>query len=50
MPAGDLAPDELIAFCRTRLARYKCPKAVELRAELPKTPSGKVLKRELRAS
>ena len=49
VPVGDLAPDELIAFCRTRLARYKCPKAVELRAELPKTPSGKVLKRELRA-
>jgi long-chain acyl-CoA synthetase len=50
VPVGDLAPDELIAFCRTRLARYKCPKAVELRAELPKTPSGKVLKRELRGS
>ena len=50
VPVGDLAPDELIAFCRTRLARYKCPKAVELRAELPRTPSGKVLKRELRAS
>jgi acyl-CoA synthetase (AMP-forming)/AMP-acid ligase II len=49
VPVGDLASDELIAFCRTRLARYKCPKAVELRAELPKTPSGKVLKRELRA-
>jgi acyl-CoA synthetase (AMP-forming)/AMP-acid ligase II len=48
VPAGELAPDELIAFCRSRLARYKCPKVVELRAELPKTPSGKVLKRELR--
>jgi O-succinylbenzoate-CoA ligase len=49
VPAGELAEGELIAFCRTRLARYKCPKSVELRAELPKSPSGKVLKRELRA-
>jgi long-chain acyl-CoA synthetase len=45
---GDVAPDELIAFCRSRLAGYKCPKSVELRSELPKTPSGKVLKRGLR--
>jgi acyl-CoA synthetase (AMP-forming)/AMP-acid ligase II len=47
---GDVEPDELVAFCRARLAGYKCPKSVELRAELPKTPSGKVLKRELRAA
>jgi acyl-CoA synthetase (AMP-forming)/AMP-acid ligase II len=47
---GDVVPEELIAFCRARLAGYKCPKSVELRAELPKTPSGKVLKRELRAA
>jgi acyl-CoA synthetase (AMP-forming)/AMP-acid ligase II len=40
--------EELIAFCRERLARYKCPKSVEYREELPKTPSGKVLKRALR--
>jgi acyl-CoA synthetase (AMP-forming)/AMP-acid ligase II len=49
VPAGELVPDELIAFCRGRLAKYKCPKTVELRDALPKSPSGKVLKRELRA-
>jgi long-chain acyl-CoA synthetase len=40
--------DELIAFARERLAGYKLPRSVELVAELPRTPSGKVLKRELR--
>jgi len=45
-------PDEakLIAFCRSRLAGYKCPKSVDVVETLPRTPSGKVLKRELRAS
>jgi acyl-CoA synthetase (AMP-forming)/AMP-acid ligase II len=41
-------PDELIAFARERLAGYKLPRSVELVDELPRTPSGKVLKRELR--
>jgi long-chain acyl-CoA synthetase len=44
----DVGGDELVAFCRERLAGYKCPKTVEFRDELPKNPSGKVLKRELR--
>jgi O-succinylbenzoate-CoA ligase len=39
---------ELIAFCRERLARYKCPKVVEYRDELPHSATGKVLKRALR--
>jgi acyl-CoA synthetase (AMP-forming)/AMP-acid ligase II len=39
---------ELIAFCRERLAHYKCPTRVELSTALPRNPSGKVLKRELR--
>ncbi len=38
---------ELIDFCRARLADFKCPKQVRLLAELPKGPTGKVLKREL---
>jgi long-chain acyl-CoA synthetase len=42
-------PDELIAFARGRLAGYKLPRSVEFVDELPRTPSGKVLKRELRA-
>ncbi|MET0236555.1 MAG: AMP-binding protein [Kibdelosporangium sp.] len=39
---------ELIAWTRDRLAHFKCPTAVEFVAELPRNPSGKVLKRELR--
>ena len=40
--------EELIAFARSRLAGYKLPRIVEFAAELPRTPSGKVLKRDLR--
>ena len=39
--------EELIAFCRNRLARYKLPREIEFRSELPKTFVGKVLRREL---
>src|SRR5690606_2514547 len=46
----DTAPEELIAWCRERLAAYKCPRTVELVDALPKGPTGKILKRELRAS
>ena len=35
-------------FCRERLAAYKCPRSVEILDELPKTVSGKILRRELR--
>jgi long-chain acyl-CoA synthetase len=34
-------------FCRERLARYKVPKYVEFRQELPKTMVGKILRRQL---
>ena len=47
-PGARPAPEELIAFARERLAGYKLPRSVEMVAELPRTPSGKVLKRELR--
>lgn len=40
--------DELIAYCRERLATYKAPVRVEFRPELPKLPTGKVLRRVLR--
>jgi long-chain acyl-CoA synthetase len=40
--------DELIAFCRERLASYKCPRSVRFEDELPKTSSGKLLRRDLR--
>jgi long-chain acyl-CoA synthetase len=41
-------PEELSAHCRERLAAYKAPRRIEVRAELPKTTSGKILRRELR--
>ena len=41
-------PEELIEHCRRQLARYKVPKDVTLVDALPRNPSGKVLKRELR--
>ena len=41
-------PDELVGWCRERLAGYKVPKTVDVVAELPRNPTGKVLKRELR--
>jgi len=40
---------ELIEWCRERLAHYKCPRAVEVVPALPRNPTGKVLKRDLRA-
>ena len=38
---------ELIAFCKQHLADYKCPKTVRLVKDIPKGPTGKLLKREL---
>jgi long-chain acyl-CoA synthetase len=39
---------ELIAFCRERLAAYKCPRSVDFRADLPRTEAGKLYKRRIR--
>ena len=44
-----VAAEELATFARERLAGYKLPRLFEFVEELPRTPSGKVLKRELRA-
>jgi long-chain acyl-CoA synthetase len=46
-PSTELA-GELIAFCRQSLAALKCPKTVDFEQELPRTPTGKLLKRLLR--
>ncbi len=43
-----VSADALIAFCRTRIAGFKCPKSVDFVDELPRNPSGKVLKKDLR--
>jgi long-chain acyl-CoA synthetase len=40
--------DEIIGFCKERLASYKAPKSVELVESLPKNPQGKILKKEIR--
>jgi fatty-acyl-CoA synthase len=47
-PEASATPAELIDHCRGQLARFKVPKGVELVDALPRNPSGKVLKRELR--
>jgi long-chain acyl-CoA synthetase len=43
-----LSEPEVLAFCRARLANYKVPRQVEFRADLPRSPAGKPLKRLLR--
>jgi long-chain acyl-CoA synthetase len=47
-PSATASEAELIAFCKERLAAYKYPRSVEIIPELPKGPTGKILKRELR--
>ncbi|MEU3499561.1 AMP-binding protein [Streptomyces hundungensis] len=47
-PGAEAGPAELAAYCKERLAAYKYPREVEILAELPKTTSGKILRRELR--
>ena len=47
-PGAQAGEIELIEFCRSRLAHYKCPHSVEFCESLPKTATGKVLKKELR--
>ena len=43
-----LTEQELIDFCKETLARFKAPKSVEFADALPKSPAGKILKREMR--
>jgi len=46
-PAMALGEPELVAYCKERLAAYKCPRVYQFRSELPKNTLGKVLKAEL---
>jgi len=46
--AGDDVAAELIAYCRANLAGFKCPRSVDFVDELPRLPTGKLLKRVLR--
>jgi acyl-CoA synthetase (AMP-forming)/AMP-acid ligase II len=47
-PGRGLDAADVLAFCRERLANYKVPRQVEFRADLPRNPAGKPLKRLLR--
>jgi acyl-CoA synthetase (AMP-forming)/AMP-acid ligase II len=47
-PDATATEEELIAFCEESLAKFKCPRSVDLVEALPRNPTGKVLKRELR--
>ncbi len=48
-PGATAEPAELTAYCAERLAAYKYPREVEILPELPKTTSGKILRRQLRS-
>ncbi|WP_420856206.1 AMP-binding protein [Streptomyces abyssalis] len=48
-PGAAAVPQELIGHCRERLAAYKYPREIEILGDLPKTTSGKILRRELRS-
>jgi long-chain acyl-CoA synthetase len=45
---GSVTPEELISFCKERMAAYKYPRQVEIVSEIPKTLTGKFLRRTLR--
>jgi long-chain acyl-CoA synthetase len=47
-PGAEATPEEVIAFSKERLAAYKYPREVRIIAELPKGPTGKILKKDLR--
>ena len=47
-PGQAATADEVAGFCQTRLAKYKCPKEIRFVDTLPKSPVGKILRKELR--
>ncbi len=48
-PGAELDEGAVISYCRQHLAHYKCPTSIDVADVLPRNPSGKLLKRELRA-
>jgi long-chain acyl-CoA synthetase len=46
--AGKKLEEELMLFCRKHLSPIKCPRSIDFEAELPRTPTGKLVKRHLR--
>lgn len=49
-PGEKITEEEIITHCRKELAAFKCPKKIFFMDALPKTPTGKILKREMRTS
>ena len=47
-PGASATEAELLEFCRSKIAHYKCPRSVEFFESLPKTGTGKILKKDLR--
>ena len=48
VPGVTVTGEEIVAWARERMAAYKYPRAVEIVDELPKTTTGKILRRQLR--
>jgi long-chain acyl-CoA synthetase len=49
-PGASATADDIIEYCKANMAAYKYPRSVEFIDELPKTTTGKILRRELRAA
>ena len=47
-PGTTIDTEQLLAWCRPQIASFKCPKTVDVVAELPRNPTGKILKKDLR--
>jgi acyl-CoA synthetase (AMP-forming)/AMP-acid ligase II len=47
-PGATIDTEQLLAWCRQQIASFKCPKTVDVVAELPRNPTGKILKKDLR--
>jgi len=47
-PGGAASEDELIAFCKERIAGYKCPRSIDFAPELPKSTVGKILRKDVK--
>ena len=48
VPTGGLQRKDIAEFCRDRIAEFKVPRIVEFRDELPRSPTGKVLREQLK--
>ena len=46
--SSSLDEEQIISYTRTQIAGYKCPRSINFIPELPRNPSGKILRRELR--